>query len=114
MAKKMITVRLSPANARLVALNIDGWIDAGACDGGLEPDERAALHSAYDQILRGLGRKLTRPKAACDCENPEPKSGAALVSEECPIHGVLVGAPAVPNGHSQSRTTEGSFGAGQS
>jgi hypothetical protein len=60
MAKKMVTVRLSPANARLVALNIDGWLDAGACKGGLEPDEHAALHSAYDQILRGLGGKLTR------------------------------------------------------
>jgi hypothetical protein len=22
----------------------------------------------------------------CDCENPEPESGAALVSETCPIH----------------------------
>lgn len=22
----------------------------------------------------------------CDCENPDPKSGAALVSMECPIH----------------------------
>lgn len=23
----------------------------------------------------------------CDCENPEPASGVALVSEDCPIHG---------------------------
>lgn len=61
MAKKMVTVRLSPANARLVALNIDGWMDAGACEGGLEDDERVALRSTYDQILRGLGGKLTKP-----------------------------------------------------
>lgn len=23
----------------------------------------------------------------CDCENPEPETGVALVSEDCPIHG---------------------------
>lgn len=23
----------------------------------------------------------------CDCQNPEPESGVALVSEDCPIHG---------------------------
>jgi hypothetical protein len=23
----------------------------------------------------------------CDCEDPEPASGVALVSEDCPIHG---------------------------
>lgn len=27
--------------------------------------------------------------AKCDCQNPEPKSGVAGVSEGCPIHGAL-------------------------
>jgi hypothetical protein len=72
MAKKMVTIRLSPSNARLVALNIDGWLDAGACEGGLEDDERAALHSAYDQILRGLGGKLTKIPA-----EPSPSLSSA-------------------------------------
>jgi len=25
----------------------------------------------------------------CDCQNPEPKSGVALVSEECPVHNLI-------------------------
>lgn len=25
-------------------------------------------------------------KAECDCQNPEPKSGVALVSNGCPVH----------------------------
>jgi hypothetical protein len=35
-----------------------------------KPDELA------EQFKRGI----------CDCENPEPVSGAALISNECPIH----------------------------
>ena len=31
---------------------------------------------------------IWRP-AGCDCQNPEPKSGVALVSVDCPIHGDL-------------------------
>lgn len=27
-----------------------------------------------------------KARAACDCENPEPLSGVALVSMECPVH----------------------------
>lgn len=63
---KMVTIRLSPRNARLVALNIDGWLDAGACDGGLEPAEWSAIRSAYDQILRCLGGKLTLASIEAD------------------------------------------------
>lgn len=38
------------------------------------------------------GPRLYTPEAkesllACDCQCPEPKSGAALVSEGCPVHG---------------------------
>jgi len=28
-----------------------------------------------------------RETLRCDCENPEPADGVALVSEECPVHG---------------------------
>lgn len=38
-----------------------------------------------------------RARAVCDCENPEPASGAALVSMECPIH----------NENPRQRPTEG-------
>jgi hypothetical protein len=82
----MVKILLSEKNARLLAQNIDGWSDAGACEGGLTPDERKALNSIYDQIMRqvtlGAGRC-----GVCDCQNPEPKTGVALVSESCPIHG---------------------------
>lgn len=33
------------------------------------------------------GFKPVRSAAECDCENLEPASGVALVSEDCPIHG---------------------------
>lgn len=26
----------------------------------------------------------------CDCENPDPKAGAALVSEGCPVHNLIL------------------------
>lgn len=55
--RKMITIRLSPDMARLLFLNADGWLDAGACEGGLNEDERKALNATCDQILRGLKRQ---------------------------------------------------------
>lgn len=87
---KMVTIRLSEKNAELLAQNIDGWSDAGACEGGLTADEKKALGSAYDQIARQIYRPRglqRRSDAGCDCENPTPKTGVALVSENCPIHG---------------------------
>lgn len=68
--EKPITVRLSPENARLLFLNADGWLDAGACEDGLEPDEKAALRSTCDQIMRQFRRRalsFTRPH----CPTPE-------------------------------------------
>lgn len=53
----MVRILLSKENAWLLAKNIDGWSDAGACDGGLTPAERKALNSAYDQIMRQLKSK---------------------------------------------------------
>jgi len=54
MSDPRITIRLSPNDAKLLWRNIDGWLDAGACEDGLEPDEHAALHSAADQLVRQL------------------------------------------------------------
>lgn len=38
--------------------------------------------------LRREGRIVQRCSCPteCDCQNPEPASGAALVSNECPVH----------------------------
>jgi hypothetical protein len=58
MGEPMVKILLSRKNAKLLALNIDGWSDAGACDGGLNADERKALDSAFDQIMR----QLVKPK----------------------------------------------------
>jgi hypothetical protein len=40
---------------------------------------------------------LSQQDPRCDCQNPEPESGVAGVSEECPIHGVLMGTAPVPH-----------------
>lgn len=52
--EKPVTIRLSRNYARLLMQNIDGWLDAGACKGGLEPAENRALSSAYNQIQRQI------------------------------------------------------------
>jgi hypothetical protein len=59
-AAKKVVIKLTPDQASLLYLNIDGWMDAGACEDGLNEDERDALHDACDQIMKGLGGKLTR------------------------------------------------------
>jgi hypothetical protein len=59
-AAKKVTIRLTPDQASLLYLNIDGWMDAGACEDGMTKDERAALSEACDQIIKGLGGKLAR------------------------------------------------------
>lgn len=61
--EKPVVIRLSPANARLLAENADGWLDAGACDGGLTPTEREALLSTYQQIMRQLIRRNPERRA---------------------------------------------------
>jgi len=52
-----ITIRLPPDQAKLLMLNIDGWLDAGACKDGLTEEENKALRNAYDQIAKQLQRK---------------------------------------------------------
>jgi hypothetical protein len=52
--KDIVIIKLTSIEADLVSRNIDGWLDAGACEGGLEEDERLALHKTYDQIIKKL------------------------------------------------------------
>jgi hypothetical protein len=87
---KMVSIRLTADQWRWVYGVLDGQLDAGACDDGNYPAESAALHAATAKILRGV--KSLRPtdhpehKAVCDCQCPEPASGVAGISEDCPIH----------------------------
>ena len=66
-------------------LNPDDVYNPGDCYVGKWP-----THSCWEQEIRWghvrLIRSLFEEKPVCDCECPEPKSGAALVSESCPIH----------------------------
>jgi hypothetical protein len=52
----MVTIRLTDEEAKLVAQNVDGWIDAGSCEGGLTASEKDALNKLYDQIMRQIRR----------------------------------------------------------
>jgi hypothetical protein len=59
---RTVVIRLTPKEADLVNRNADGWLDAGACEDGLEADERAALHELCEQITDQIwhGRKPKR------------------------------------------------------
>lgn len=48
----MVTIKLTEDEARLVAQNVDGWLDAGAGEGGLESKERDALQRLYAQCTK--------------------------------------------------------------
>lgn len=61
MARKSVIIRLTPEEADLVYRNTDGWLDAGACEGGLEPAERSALMNLSDQISRQIHRRRRAP-----------------------------------------------------
>lgn len=45
-----VIIRLTEKQAELVRRNVDGWLDAGACEGGLTKAEHAALWCVQDQI----------------------------------------------------------------
>lgn len=53
----MVTIKLTDKEAEHVFMNADGWMDAGACKGGLEPEEMAALKKMTDQIRAQLSGK---------------------------------------------------------
>ncbi len=48
---RYVTIKLTKKQAHHVWMNADGWMDAWACEGGLEPDEARALQSLCDQII---------------------------------------------------------------
>lgn len=49
---------------------------------------RAAVGKRYFATCPDcMGDGYHELRIKCDCQCPEPKSGAALVSEGCPIHG---------------------------
>lgn len=45
---------------------------------------------------QGTGKLPDRRQPKCDCENPEPESGAALISNACPIHNYYPQPPPEP------------------
>lgn len=59
-AKKTVTIKLTDAEADLVWGNVDGWIDAGSCEGGLSEDEYEALDSLREQIRKSGALERTR------------------------------------------------------
>jgi hypothetical protein len=56
---KMVSVRLTADTWRWVYGVLDGQLDAGACEGGNYPVERAALCTAAAKIVRAV--KTLRP-----------------------------------------------------
>ena len=54
-----VTLRVTREQALLIWLNIDGWLDAGACEGGLTADERDALFLASDAFMKASRRTPT-------------------------------------------------------
>lgn len=68
----------------------DDVYNPGDCHVGKWP-----THKNWEQQIRWghvrLMRDLFEEQSVCDCENPEPKTGVSLVSEDCPIHGCADG-----------------------
>lgn len=70
--RKQVTIRLSPAQAKLVWGFVDGALDAGACEGGITAKERAALLRTSEQLLaQTVGTTINSddvdlPEAAAD------------------------------------------------
>jgi hypothetical protein len=55
-----VLIRLTPEQAQIVMLNADGWLDAGACKGGLSQEEREALKSLCEQINTQLAKGASK------------------------------------------------------
>lgn len=52
MSEAQIKISISPESAFVLWGVIDGALDAGACEGGLEPYEREALLSVTEKLLK--------------------------------------------------------------
>lgn len=57
----MVTLKLTDEEARLIYANADGWLDAGAGDGGLTQPEKDALRKLCDLIRKDLTSRGLRP-----------------------------------------------------
>lgn len=63
----MVTIKLTDKEAEHVFMNADGWMDAGACKDGSEPEEMAALKKMTDQIRAQLsGNKKNQRQVKVD------------------------------------------------
>jgi hypothetical protein len=49
-----LAMRITPEQADWLQRTIDGALDAGACEGGLEPDEREALQAVEAKLMKYL------------------------------------------------------------
>lgn len=58
---KTVTLKLTERQALLLWNIIDGAADAGACEGGLTPDEQSLLSDISEKLLPFM---LSRSKAA--------------------------------------------------
>lgn len=48
--EKKVLIKLTKDQALIIWHQIDGWLDAGSCDGGLEDEEIDAMEAVLDQI----------------------------------------------------------------
>jgi hypothetical protein len=67
-----------PETGEITLDDVLAWADGIA--GALGTEHARRVTTAEEAIADAI---LARQ---CDCENPEPDSGAALVSNECPVH----------------------------
>jgi len=79
------------------AMRVFGWNDDNGPSSLTHDADRisflcvwAALRYEYADEMLAARRSAPLSEVQsmeCDCQNPEPESGVALVSIECPIHG---------------------------
>lgn len=52
MSTELITLKLTPKQAKILWQTIDGAADAGACEGGLTKDEAEALGTIIKKLMK--------------------------------------------------------------
>ena len=63
MVKPMVTLKLTPAQARVVWATLDGQLDAGACKDGNTEFESNALNEVVGHLYKQLDKwKSERPQ----------------------------------------------------
>jgi hypothetical protein len=48
----LITIKLTPIQAKVLWNTVDGASDAGACEGGCTPQEARALNAISDKLIK--------------------------------------------------------------